>query len=111
MPNGVPAEGTQAHLQKLDMLSKQVLLGPAEQAMLQKWMQDMMVRLQQEQQLAMQAQAFAQMQSGAGGGGGGAQAGPESGQGATAQPYMGPGQVPDEMALSGVNGGGAAGAM
>jgi hypothetical protein len=111
MPDGVPSEGTQAHLQKLDMLSRQYPMGPAEQMMLQKWMQDMQVRLQQEQQLAMQAQAFAQMQSGSGGGGGGAQPGPESGQGADAQPYMGPGQVPDEMALSGVNGGGASGVM
>lgn len=111
IPDGIPAEGTQAHLQKIQTIIQQqrVMFGQAEQAMLQKWMASLQARLQQEQQLAAMAQQFAQMQAGSGGGGGGAQPGEGSGQGAGAQPFMGPNQVADEMSLSGVNGGGAGG--
>lgn len=108
MPQGVPAEGTQAHMQKLQKLAQQMVnppLSQAEQQMLQAYMQTLQQRLMEEQQLAMQAQQFAAVQSGGGGsaaGGGQQPQGPEQ---------FGAGQVQDQMGLGPQNGGGASGQM
>jgi hypothetical protein len=103
MPDGIPQEGTQTHMQKLQKLLQQVVSPPPNQAemqMIQAYMQTLQQRLMEEQQLAMQAQQFAALQAGGGGaaGGGGGQQGPQQ---------FGPGQVQDELGLGPQNGGGA----
>ncbi len=106
MPQGVPSEGTQAHMQKIQQLIQEnaQAITPVEQQMVKAYMQTLQARLMEEQQLAMQAQQFAQVQSG-GGGGGGAQ--PQGGgEDPNAQPFMGQGQVADQMGLGPQNGGG-----
>ena len=107
-PQGVPAEGTQAHMQKIQHLAQQMVnppLSQVEQQMLMAYMQTLQQRLMEEQRLAMQAQQFAAMQGGQGGGaqGGGSQPqGPEQ---------FGPNQVQDQAGLGPQNGGGAQGQM
>ena len=67
--------------------------------MIQAYMQQLQMRMMEEQQLAMQAQQFAALQAGGGAaGGGGGQQGPQQ---------FGPGQVQDELGLGPQNGGGA----
>lgn len=108
MPDGVPQEGTQVHMQKLQKLLQQVVSPPPNQAemqMAQAYMQTLQQRLMEEQQLAMQAQQFAALQ--AGGGGGGASGG---GQQPQRPQQFGPGQVQDEMGLGPQVGGGASNA-
>lgn len=106
MPDGVPQEGTQVHMQKLQKLLQSVNNPPPNQTemqMVQAYMQTLQQRLMEEQQLAMQAQQFAALQTG-GGGGGGAQPGPQPPQGPE---QFGAGQVQDQMSLGPQNGGGA----
>jgi hypothetical protein len=100
LPQGLPAEGAQAHLQALLSAQRDPRLmqlfqtDPAFGVIFHTYLQQVQVQLQQEQQQAMAAQQFAQAM----GGGGTGQGGPE-GQidlMANQMAQQGPGQVNDE---------------
>jgi len=101
LPQGIPAEGPQQHLQTLQQFMQdpryaQLLHSePAFQLIFQTYVQQVQQLAQQAQQQAMMAQQFAQMQNGGGGG----QPGPEGSVMPGADQMnlgQGPGQVGDE---------------
>ena len=99
IPQGLPAEGAQQHLQALDMLQQDprfaqiVRSDPSFGMIFQQWVQKVQMAMMQEQQQMMAAQQFA----GAMGGGQG-KTGPEGSvtPGADQMTPQGPGQVMDE---------------
>jgi hypothetical protein len=77
LPQGMPAEGAQAHLQALTQFTQAdprfaviAQTDPHFQTILQAWMQQVQMLVMQEQQQAMAAQQFADAMGGGGGTGG-----------------------------------------
>lgn len=99
IPQGVPAEGAQIHMQTLLTFQQDPRFAPLLQndpafgMIYQAYLQQVQVKVQQEQQMAMMAQQFAQSQ-----GGGGGQPGPQGSidQQAGQMAPQGPNQLMDE---------------
>jgi hypothetical protein len=110
MPNGLPVEGAQAHLELLEAMPEAWMASGFAAELLAKWKQTVMVRAKQEAQQAQMMQAVQQFQQTMGqmGGSMGAQEAPN--QGASGAPMVSNNELTTET-LPSSGGGGNPGGM